>query len=280
MNPTPLTADLHKAYAKYFTHAADEGQSAQSFNLRELLYSIYRFLNFPGWWITGIAAEKTSRARMFIKGGNGGRLLDVGCGDGKFLYSMQQKGWIVDGIDFDSKAIQSAKIRYGLDLRHGDLTQAALPGSTFDVVTMSHVVEHLPEPAQVLAEIRRLLKPAGRLILTTPNVKSLGSQKFGSAWFGLDAPRHLNLFTPNALAKLAGQAGFQQVTTHSSSASADVFFGASFTLQDFQGHRMGHQPTPNLTRTFKAACWQYREHFALREDPECGEELVAICTKT
>ena len=144
---------------------------------------------------------------------------------------------------------------------------------------MSHVVEHLTDPVGLLTEISRLLKVGGRLVMTTPNTAGIGHQKFGPSWFGIDPPRHLYLFNKASLSEVARQAGFQVAWAGSTSAHADVFIGASYTLRENSQHRMGHQPTPNVIRTLKAACWQHREHRMLSQQPDCGEELVVICSK-
>lgn len=280
INPTPIEADLHRAYETYFTHGGSETASGNGTNRRDRLYALYRACSLPGWWLSGIAREKFRREQMYLNELAPGKLLDVGCGDGSFLNQMRTCGWAVDGIDFDGQAIVTAQKKYGLKLRHGDLREAGLPADYFDAVTMSHVIEHVTDPAGLLSEIRRVLKPGGHLTLTTPNVSSLGHRKFGGCWFGVDAPRHLNLFSGVALSQLARRAGFERINTSSTSANADIFFGASYTLQKSAGHRLGHQPPPNVWRTFKAAYWQYREHFALNHNRECGEELVMVCIKT
>lgn len=277
INPTPAQADLHKAYENYFTHSGGGVSPQAGVNIRSLLYAAYRAVNYPGWMLFGIAREKARRAQMFLDECKVGKLLDVGCGDGKFSSEMQQRGWIVDGIDFDEKAIRAAKEKYGLSLRHGDLRQAELSEQSFDAVTMSHVIEHLVDPVDLLTEIRRISKKGGHLIITTPNIESVGHGMFGPCWFGVDAPRHLNLFSSKTLSEVARRSGFEVVFAGSTSANADIFIGASYTLQEKQGHRMGHEPTPNLKRTLKAAWWQYREHLMLRRHPKCGEELVLIC---
>ncbi|MSU59248.1 MAG: class I SAM-dependent methyltransferase [Pedosphaera sp.] len=279
INPTPVEADLYRAYENYFTHGGDNAGKRSGTSWRAVLYAGYRAMNHPGWVIAGIAREKARRARMFLDDFKPGKLLDVGCGDGKFLSEMQALGWAVDGIDFDAKAVQSAKQKYGLSLRHGDLRSAGLPSANFDTVTMSHVIEHVTDPVGLLTEIKRVLSAGGQLVITTPNIESLGHRKFGSCWFGIDAPRHLNLFSAKSLSDVALRAGFEIVNVGSTAASADVFIGASYTMQEKQGHRMGHQPTPSVLRTFKAVWWQYREHFAVRRDPVCGEELMAQCGK-
>lgn len=277
INPCPLASDLHLAYQTYFTHSADAPNP--SAKLRDWLYSAYSAVNCPIWFVTGVAREKARRKQMFLDATVPGKLLDVGCGDGTFLNFMRQRGWQVDGIDFDAQAIATARQKYDLTLRHGDLVAANLPESSFDAVTMSHVVEHLPDPVAMLAEIRRLLKPGGRLVMTTPNTAGLGHRKFGAHWFGIDAPRHLHLFSASSLSEVARRSGLDLIWGGSTSANADIFMGASYTIQENNRHRMGHQPTPNVIRTLKAAWWQVREHQALRTQPDCGEELVLIATK-
>lgn len=279
INPTPRATDLHRAYENYFTHGSPAEFQIARWSLRDALYAAYRWANYPGWFVCGISGEKARRAQMFLHQARPGELLDVGCGDGKFLSEMKTRGWQVDGIDFDPQAIKTAEAKYGLNLRHGELSKAGLPADEFDAVTMSHVIEHVPDPIALLREIKRVLKTQGRLVITTPNSESIGHRKFGPNWFGIDAPRHLNLFSSRALIKAARAAGFDEIQTTTTAASADIFIGASFTLRDRRGHRMGHQPTPSVLRTLKAAWWQYREHFALKANPNCGEELVGVCTK-
>jgi ubiquinone/menaquinone biosynthesis C-methylase UbiE len=236
-------------------------------------------VNYPLWAITGIAREKTRRREMFLNESKPGKLLDVGCGDGTFLNLMRVRGWDVDGIDFDAAAIQTAKKKHNLTLRHGDLRAAKLSEATFDAVTMSHVVEHLTDPIGLLREIHRLLKPGGQLVMTTPNTSGVGHQKFGASWFGVDAPRHLHLFNKSNLSEVARRAGFQIAWAGSTSANADVFIGASYTIRENNRHRMGHQPTPSVLRTLKAAYWHQREHAMLGKQLDCGDELVLICKK-
>lgn len=277
INPRPVASDLHLAYQTYFTHANEGGNSARS--LRDCLYSAYVAANYPLWAITGIAREKARRKQMFLNTTAPGKLLDVGCGDGTFLDLMRRKGWDVDGIDFDAKAIATARQKYNLTLRCGDLKAAGLPAESFAAVTMSHVIEHLPDPVEMLTEIRRLLKPGGCLIMTTPNTAGWGHQKFGPHWFGIDAPRHLYLFNRSSLTEVVRRAGLAVTWAGSTSANADIFMGASDTIRTNNRHRMGHQPTPNVLRTFKAAWWQVREHLALRTQSDCGEELVVMGIK-
>jgi len=89
----------------------------------------------------------------------------------------------------------------------GSLEQQKFPAESFDAVTMSHVIEHVPEPIQTLSECARILRPGGRLFLWTPNHSSLGCRVFGKHWRGLEPPRHLHLFSPRSLKSLLNKAG-------------------------------------------------------------------------
>jgi 2-polyprenyl-3-methyl-5-hydroxy-6-metoxy-1,4-benzoquinol methylase len=68
----------------------------------------------------------------------------------------------------------------------GDFQAARLDGGDFDAITMSHVIEHVPDPLASLDKCRRLLRLGGYLVLSTPNVRSLGHQRFGQSWRGLE----------------------------------------------------------------------------------------------
>lgn len=143
-----------------------------------------------------------------LRGMQAGRLLDVGCGKGRFLASARQAGWDVVGVEFAEQLAAEARDHYGLDVKLGDFLEAPLEGP-FDVVTMWHVLEHLPRPADAVARSRDLLRPAGRLVVSVPNIESLQAKLSGSNWFHLDLPRHLFHFTPRSLHRLVERHGFR-----------------------------------------------------------------------
>jgi 2-polyprenyl-3-methyl-5-hydroxy-6-metoxy-1,4-benzoquinol methylase len=73
------------------------------------------------------------------------------------------------------------------------------------------VIEHVPDPASLLKECRRVLRPGGKLVVATPNCKSLGHSLFKENWRGLEPPRHLQILSPLALRRFLSEAGFKQV---------------------------------------------------------------------
>jgi SAM-dependent methyltransferase len=132
------------------------------------------------------------------------RLLDVGCGAGAQLALYQRLGWKTAGIDVDDGALALGRQR-GLTLHHGSVFDAPY-GPEFDVVLLSHVIEHVRDPVAVLARAAEFLAPRGKMIVVTPNIRSLGFALFGSCWYPLDAPRHLALFSPSTLRAAAARA--------------------------------------------------------------------------
>jgi SAM-dependent methyltransferase len=139
----------------------------------------------------------------------GGRLLDFGCGAGKFLQQMHAAGCQVVGVDMLDRVVQRIREELKLPAVAGDLTSPELAPSSFDVVTMRQSLEHVHDPLEVLRQARRLLVPGGKLMVWVPNLESVPFRWFGSAWFGLDLPRHLTHFTPATLRRTVGEAGFQ-----------------------------------------------------------------------
>ncbi len=279
LDPAPIEADLHLAYQTYFTHGAEDGQPTFAARLRNFLYATYQGLQRLPAALTGLGAAKKQMSLMFLGDLKTGRVFDVGCGDGKFLNRMLQLGWSVAGVDFDAKAVANAKSMYGLDLHRGDLASARFAADSFDAVTMSHVMEHLPDPLALLAEVQRILKPGGRLVLTTPNSGSFGHEKFQGYWFGVDPPRHLNLYSLKTLGECARRVNLKVIRAASTAANADIFIGGSFSIRDSADHRTDAHPRPHPVRILKTILLQFRENARLRSQPDCGEEAVLICVK-
>jgi SAM-dependent methyltransferase len=97
----------------------------------------------------------------------------------------------------------------GLRAFSGSLPHPALENASFDVITMWQSLEHVHQPLDVLRAANQILAPGGTLIVAVPNIDSLAFRWFGSAWSGLDLPRHLVHFTPETLRLMLGRAGFE-----------------------------------------------------------------------
>ncbi|MCC7355251.1 MAG: class I SAM-dependent methyltransferase [Anaerolineae bacterium] len=137
-----------------------------------------------------------------------GRLLDVGCGSGAYLLAMRALGWEVHGVETDTRSVERAREVWALDVRQGPLELAGFDSGMFDVITLWHVLEHLPSPRRALAACHRLLKLGGQLMLEVPNVVGPGARLFRERWFHVDAPRHLYAFSPTTLRRILDETAF------------------------------------------------------------------------
>ncbi len=130
--------------------------------------------------------------------------LDIGCGNGRFINSMNTLGWKFEGVEFSSVAVDICH-KSGLKVFNGELKEAKFKNNSFDIISARHVIEHIPNPDDFFKEISRILKPNGQLVLRTPNSKALGRKWFGLNWFPDEIPRHLILFNSENLTLLASK---------------------------------------------------------------------------
>jgi SAM-dependent methyltransferase len=143
----------------------------------------------------------------------GSRVLDVGCGRGVVLGALADRGLEVHGVEMSQAAARGADARAQIRIAP-DLAQARYPSSHFDQVLIWHVLEHLDRPRATLEEVRRILRPGGRLVVAVPNLASRQAAWSGAAWFHLDLPRHLFHFPLTALRRLLDETGFEPISDH------------------------------------------------------------------
>lgn len=149
-----------------------------------------------------------------------GRLVDVGCGSGRDLLLLREKGWMVTGVEVSPEAAKRAR-EAGLDVRVGTLEEAALPAGSADVATLFHVLEHVADPVATAREVARVLAPGGVMLAHVPNFGSLNARLFREHWYELDVPRHVNFFTPRTLKRLVREAGLALRTLKTRAAAGD-----------------------------------------------------------
>ncbi|MEK6790291.1 MAG: class I SAM-dependent methyltransferase [Deltaproteobacteria bacterium] len=194
VNPRPDEATLERMYVKYLPDKMLDPLSWDSY-----------------------MKEVFSKAASFLSAQlpNNARLLDVGCGYGFFLSEIKAISRIkASGIDVSKTAVSVASGR-GLDVQLGTLDTIKFDDNAFDAITMFYVLEHIPDPARALREIRRILKPEGALLLrlphTTPIVRILSL--FGIRNNLYDPPFHLNDFSAKTIGRMLTKAGFVNVHT-------------------------------------------------------------------
>jgi 2-polyprenyl-3-methyl-5-hydroxy-6-metoxy-1,4-benzoquinol methylase len=191
--PRPVFADLKKRYgAGYF-----EYESANEDNFFNLMKLGLRDAGFDNFYPGG-AGNGNGESRAF---------LDIGCATGRLLDHVKRKGWRAKGVEICRESAEYARSTYGLDIFIGTLQEADFPDGSFDVVHLSHVIEHVPDPKKLLAEISRIMKPDGHLLLTTPNVSGFQARVSGARWRSA-IPDHIYLFSKRTMRNLLTALGF------------------------------------------------------------------------
>ncbi|GAA6769078.1 class I SAM-dependent methyltransferase [Flavobacterium sp. CGRL1] len=127
-----------------------------------------------------------------------GKILDIGAGTGDFLLTAKNDGWNVIGIEPSDRAKNIAKQK-GISFAE---ETASLENNSFDVITMWHVLEHVPNLELQIQELKRLLKPTGTLIVAVPNFKSFDAEHYGEFWAAFDVPIHFWHFSKKAIKSL------------------------------------------------------------------------------
>ncbi len=162
-----------------------------------------------------------------------GRLLDVGCGLGEALSGISD-AWERHGVEPSKFASQHAA-QWG-KIHCGYLDAAGYPDDYFDVVLFNHVLEHIADPLPVLREVRRVIKPAGSLVIIVPNFDSGCARRFGENYRFLDDPTHVTCLSPESLRRLLRDTGFKVTRTEYPFFDTNYFTRDNFDrLQDTSG---------------------------------------------
>lgn len=226
LDPRPTPASIWRAYTRYCTHKPPgepiaPGPEGGLRLLRRALRNGYINAKYGtnlqpssslGRWVVPLLGSKQGEIDHGLRHlpprteDAPGSVLDIGCGDGSFLRTAMELGWQATGIDPDPKASGYAA---GARVQQGGLPATGLQSASYDVVTLSHVIEHTHDPVASLREVFRLLRPGGQVWIATPNVLAEGHRRFGANWIGLHPPAHLVVFSHAALRRALQLAGFE-----------------------------------------------------------------------
>jgi SAM-dependent methyltransferase len=216
-------ADLKKLYSASSAHVLmDQVVQCRSCSLvyvnprpdPELIISSYSEAEDPTFVGQNGDRIKTFRRtiRSVLKGigktsGNEMRLLDVGCAGGAFLVAARDAGFQATGVEPSRWMAEFGRNSYGLDIIDGILRPDTFAGGTFDVVTLWDVIEHVPDPEELLTLIHRLLKPEGWLVINYPDIGTVAAKMLGTRWpFWLSV--HLLYYTRRTMREQLTRAGF------------------------------------------------------------------------
>lgn len=276
LNPRPTLAAINRAYPTYYTHVEPtiENEVLNSRSIAARIANSYLTKRY------GIPQREIACATILARAiwplrqqldyfmrllpRKKGRLLDVGCGSGGFLYRAKLAGWEVEGVEPDPNAARVAK---NADLGIIHASMAHIDTQPFDVITLCHVIEHVHRPDIILEECFNSLNPQGRIWIATPNIKGYGHRRYGKYWQALEVPRHLVMPSPKALQIMLKNAGFESIEFKCRGRGSAKRFAA------------------NEQRAGKRAKNRSRHYISLLVDifasfsPNAGEDLIVTALK-
>ena len=193
--PRPSQAELNRLYEEHYNFAEATGRSYHG--LRRLLHSplFYRL------WLAldGDVSFHARRGR--------GRLLDIGCNEGRGLAFYRANGFQAEGLELNSVAAASARAK-GFTVYEEPLERFQ-PAQPYDVVVMSNVLEHFLDIRQALGDVGRVLAASGEVWISLPNSHSWLRRRFGHAWINWHVPFHIVHFSPKTLTRALQESGFE-----------------------------------------------------------------------
>ena len=137
-----------------------------------------------------------------------GKMLEIGCGVGDFLHTAEEHGWECIGVEPSEEAKAIATKRTKASILSSEELES-LADEQFDLITMWHVLEHVDDLRWEMAQLQRLIKPHGRIVIAVPNYKSYDGQYYKEHWAAYDVPRHLNHFNRTVLTKMFKTKGLE-----------------------------------------------------------------------
>ena len=150
--------------------------------------------------------------KIATKGLKDGKVMDIGCGVGDFLHTMEKHNWECTGVEPYEDAKMIARKRIKASLYSPEETDE-MPDASFDLITMWHVLEHVDDLKWQVEQLARLIKPNGRIVIAVPNYKSYDAQYYKELWAAYDVPRHLNHFNKKVLANIFKTKGLKLIKT-------------------------------------------------------------------
>ena len=174
------------------------------------------------------------KLKLINKIANGKKILDYGCGVGDYLEHMQKNGYDVLGMEPNDSARKIAQSKLG----ENKVTSTEIEhiNGKFDVITLWHVLEHIPNLHEIIEQLKKHLKENGTLVIAVPNHQSYDAKYYGQYWAAYDVPRHLWHFTETSMHKLFNEFGMKIESVHPM--KLDSFY-VSLLSEKYKGNKLG-----------------------------------------
>jgi SAM-dependent methyltransferase len=204
-----------------------------------------------------------------------GRALDIGCGSGQLLDELQQRGWVANGIEpFAAPEPDPRIVVTTLD----DYARSKSVSASFDLVTLVHAFEHLPEPRAALTQIKGLVRPGGHIAIVVPNFGGHWARAAGLEWPWLNPHEHWFHYTERSLRQLIRTVGLDVVRryTRSRNSGATVLAWLG-RVRAYERFPLRHQPLRGVA--FHMARLSERPVGWMSDRLSAGAELVMLCRR-
>jgi len=196
LDPRPAQDELQDLYRNdYFSSHYDEGLKTDSPEMRRRI------------------SQEGHRIKFFRKFKKHGKVLDIGCGMGYFLYACRKHGYEAEGQDVSGDSTSYVRNELKISVTTGQIEEIDIEDNSMDIITMWHALEHTPDPREHLKKARMWLKSDGLLIVDVPNYEGTDAQKMWNCWSGWSLPYHLYHFTPQTLDSMLTMHGFKIIRT-------------------------------------------------------------------
>lgn len=240
----------------YYQSEAYVSHTDSSKGLINYLYRLVRILTVRN------KRKIVSRPRKGIPG----KVLDYGCGTGAFLSAMREAGWEAQGLEPDATARANAYRLHGLHVQAPEALND-IPDGYFDVITLWHVLEHVHDLKETVAQLARVLSEDGTIFIAVPNPLSTDARHYGAYWAAWDVPRHLWHFSPTALQTLLAEHGL------------DVVRRKPMWFDSFYVSMLSEQYASGRMRLLPALWTGLRSNVAALMNPERCSSLIHIARK-
>lgn len=196
LDPRPIKNELQNFYQNaYFSSHYDEGLKIDSSVMKRRI------------------SQEDHRIKFFRNFKKHGKVLDIGCGMGYFLYACRIYGYEVEGVDVSDDSAFYVRNELKIPVTTGSIEEINFKDDSIDIITMWHSLEHTPDPRKHLKKAWNWLKQDGFLVVDVPNHEGTDAKKTWNSWDGWDLPYHLYHFTPKTLINILSQHGFKTCRT-------------------------------------------------------------------
>jgi 2-polyprenyl-3-methyl-5-hydroxy-6-metoxy-1,4-benzoquinol methylase len=269
LNSLPENIEKYYNSKEYYSFSSKNSFNEEAFNkpsFKTKLRKILLTLNVK----KSILFSAALKAALSIKGiSKQKKILDYGCGAGQFVKELIEIGF-VNARGYDLYLPENIEVNGEIYLSNN---LSNLKNTSWDIVTLNHVFEHVPDPIELLKDLKKIMPSGGKLLLRFPVIDSFSFEKYKENWVQFDAPRHVNLFTRKSIKLAIQKAGGYNIEN-----LYDDSFHFQFTGSELYLKKLSLNPEDNNRKKRLLSLDTYRYHFLAKKlnKQNKGDQIVII----